>query len=242
MTGPRPRQHQALSRHWLQPCARHRYARHASREGGRARDDLVAHEAARLPQSARGGGSRRARRTRRRRRRGAPAARSDHGGGPTATNAAAFGRGGRNAPAGAAAGARSEIFETYNKIAPAVTLDCEDYGLVFRLAENNQKPMVRLDLDATLLGEQPVFNTIATIKGTEKPNEYVMLSAHFDSWDGSSGATDNGTGTMMAMEAMRILKTGLSAPEAHDPGRSLGERGAGAQRLHARSPRSSRGR
>ena len=33
-----------------------------------------------------------------------------------------------------------------------------------------------------------------------------MLSAHFDSWDGSSGATDNGTGTMMAMEAMRILK------------------------------------
>ena len=99
-----------------------------------------------------------------------------------------------------------EIFETYNTKAPAVTLTCEDYSLLFRLAENNQKPTVRLDLDASLLGEKPAFNTIATIKGIEKPDEYVMLSAHFDSWDGSSGATDNGTGTMMAMEAMRILK------------------------------------
>ncbi|MEP6778996.1 MAG: M28 family peptidase [Gemmatimonadaceae bacterium] len=98
-----------------------------------------------------------------------------------------------------------EVFETYNKIAPAVTLTCEDYSLVYRLAEHKQKPIVRLDLDATLLGEQPVFNTIGMIRGTEKPDEYVMLSAHFDSWDGSSGATDNGTGTMMAMEAMRIL-------------------------------------
>ena len=38
----------------------------------------------------------------------------------------------------------------------------------------------------------PAFNTIAMIKGSEKPDEYVMLSAHFDSWDGSSGATHNG--------------------------------------------------
>ncbi|MBC7894202.1 MAG: M20/M25/M40 family metallo-hydrolase [Cytophagaceae bacterium] len=99
-----------------------------------------------------------------------------------------------------------EVFETYNTTAPAVTLSCEDYSLIYRLAENNQKPMVRLDLDAQLLGEVPAFNTIGTIKGTEKPDEYVMLSAHFDSWDGGSGATDNGTGTLMAMEAMRILK------------------------------------
>ena len=51
------------------------------------------------------------------------------------------------------------------------------------------------------------------IKGTEKPDEYVMLSAHFDSWDGSSGATDNGTGTLMAMEAMRILKQAYPHPK-----------------------------
>lgn len=99
-----------------------------------------------------------------------------------------------------------EIFETYNTVAPAVTLSCEDYALLYRLAENNMKPQLRLDLDAKLLGEVPAFNTIATIRGSEKPDEYVVLSAHFDSWDGASGATDNGTGTLMSMEAMRILK------------------------------------
>ncbi len=139
---------------------------------------------------------------------------SDHGGGAAANNkAAGGGRNGNNPPEGTGGWGTTEIFETYNTIAPAVTLDCEDYGLVFRLAEHNQKPVVRLDLDAQLLGEQPVFNTVAMIKGTEKPNEYVMLSAHFDSWDGSSGATDNGTGTMMAMEAMRILKTVYPHPK-----------------------------
>jgi carboxypeptidase Q len=44
------------------------------------------------------------------------------------------------------------------------------------------------------------------MRGRRLPNEYVMLSAHFDSWDGSSGATDNATGTIVMMEAMRILK------------------------------------
>ncbi|HEY4303710.1 MAG TPA: M20/M25/M40 family metallo-hydrolase [Gemmatimonadaceae bacterium] len=116
-------------------------------------------------------------------------------------------------PLGAGGWGTIEVFETYNTIAPAVTLTCEDYGLVYRLAENRQKPMVRLDLDAQLLGEQPAFNTIATIRGSEKPNEYVMLSAHFDSWDGSSGATDNGTGTLMALEAMRILKQAYPHPK-----------------------------
>jgi hypothetical protein len=106
-----------------------------------------------------------------------------------------------------------EIFETYNTVSPTLSLSCEDYGLVFRLAERGNHPRVRMNLDAELLGEQPVFNTIARIPGTEKPNEYVMLSAHFDSWDGSSGATDNGTGTLMAMEAMRILKLAYPNPK-----------------------------
>ncbi len=134
-------------------------------------------------------------------------------GGPDRGNPFGGGRAGGNAPQGQGGWGVIEVFETYNTIAPAVTLTCEDYGLLFRLAENNQKPVVRLDLDADLLGEQPAFNTIGIIKGTEKPDEYVMLSAHFDSWDGASGATDNGTGTMMAMEAMRILKEAYPHPK-----------------------------
>lgn len=99
-----------------------------------------------------------------------------------------------------------EIFETYNTRAPAIALSCEDFGLLFRLAESGTIPRVRVNLEAALLGEQPVFNTVATIRGVSKPDEYVVLSAHFDSFDGASGATDNGTGTIMIMEAMRILK------------------------------------
>jgi carboxypeptidase Q len=99
-----------------------------------------------------------------------------------------------------------DVFETYNTRAPAIALSCEDYGLVFRTTERNQNARLRLNLDAELLGEQPIFNTIAVIPGSEKPDEYVVMSAHFDSWDGASGATDNGTGTLVMMEAMRILR------------------------------------
>ena len=106
-----------------------------------------------------------------------------------------------------------EVFETYNKNTPTIALSCEDYGLVFRLADRKQGPKLRINLDADLLGEQSVGNVIATIKGSSKPNEYVMLSAHFDSWDAGSGATDNGTGTLVMMEAMRILKKVLPNPQ-----------------------------
>src|SRR5439155_19014682 len=56
------------------------------------------------------------------------------------------------------------------------------------------------------------FNVVGEMKGTQLPNEYVMLSAHFDSWDGGSGATDNGTGTITMLEAMRILKQVYPSP------------------------------
>lgn len=56
-------------------------------------------------------------------------------------------------------------------------------------------------------GPVPTFNTIAEIRGTEKPDEYVIISAHLDSWDGpgSEGCTDNGTGSSVTLEAARIL-------------------------------------
>jgi hypothetical protein len=140
-----------------------------------------------------------------------PGPASAKGGGPPASVAAAndpF-----RTPNGTGGWGVTEIFETYNTVAPAVTLSCEDYGLVFRLAQNHQKPILSLELDGQLLGEQPAFNAVGEIKGSERPNEYVMLSAHFDSWDGGSGATDNGTGTLMALEAMRILKAVYPHPK-----------------------------
>ncbi|MBW3535236.1 MAG: M20/M25/M40 family metallo-hydrolase, partial [Gemmatimonadetes bacterium] len=99
-----------------------------------------------------------------------------------------------------------KIFGAWTERAPTLDLSCEDYGLLFRLAENGQGPVIRVDAVAEHLGEVPVANTIGVIRGSELPDEYVLLSAHFDSWDGASGATDNGTGTITMMEAMRILK------------------------------------
>jgi carboxypeptidase Q len=107
----------------------------------------------------------------------------------------------------------NKIFGSPRQQLPTLDVGCEDYGLLFRLAENNQKPRARLFVDAEFLGERPVFNVIAEMKGVEKPNEYVMLSAHFDSHGGSSGATDNATGTMTMMEAMRILKATYPRPK-----------------------------
>jgi hypothetical protein len=126
-----------------------------------------------------------------------------------------------------------EIFETYDTKAPAIALSCEDYGLVYRLTERGQGPRLRLDLDAELLGERPVFNTVATVRGSTKPDEYVVLSSHFDSWDGSSGATDNGTGTLTMLEAMRILRAAYPHPKrtivaGHWAGEEEGEVGSKA--------------
>jgi carboxypeptidase Q len=107
----------------------------------------------------------------------------------------------------------NKVFGTNIERIPTIDLSCEDYGLVYRLAKNNQGPVVRVNATAEFLGAVPTWNTIAEIKGSEKPNEYVMMSAHFDSWESSSGATDNATGTVTMMEAMRILKAVYPNPK-----------------------------
>lgn len=100
----------------------------------------------------------------------------------------------------------NKIFAAYTTKVPTVDISLEDYGLLYRLTEGGQKPKISVRADSKELGTVPTFNTIAEIRGSEKPEEYVILSAHFDSWDGGTGATDNGTGTLTMMEAMRILK------------------------------------
>ncbi|HEX2532267.1 MAG TPA: M20/M25/M40 family metallo-hydrolase [Chitinophagaceae bacterium] len=100
----------------------------------------------------------------------------------------------------------NKIFGANTRKVPTIDLSLEDYGLLYRLTESGQKPRIAVRAESKELGTMPTFNTLAEIRGTEKPEEYVMLSAHFDSWDGATGATDNGTGTILMMEVMRILK------------------------------------
>jgi hypothetical protein len=127
----------------------------------------------------------------------------------------------------------NKVFTANTQRTPVLDLSCEDYGLLFRLAENRQGPRMRLDADAEFLGERPVFNVIGEIRGTQLPNEYVVLSAHFDSFDSASGATDNGTGTITMMEAMRIIKAAYPNPKrtiivGHWGGEEQGLIGSGA--------------
>ncbi|HMK39177.1 MAG TPA: M28 family peptidase, partial [Bacteroidota bacterium] len=91
------------------------------------------------------------------------------------------------------------VFDTRATKIPAVALSLEDYNLLFRLALNGDDPEVRIEALSRSLDPVPTYNTVATMGGGEKRDEFVMLSAHFDSWDASSGATDNGTGTLVMM-------------------------------------------
>lgn len=100
----------------------------------------------------------------------------------------------------------TKIFSTANKNSVAFDLSCEDYGLLYRLVEHGQAPVLRVNAESQDLGVVPQFNVIAELPGTELPDEYVLLGAHLDSWHAASGATDNGTGTITMLEAMRILK------------------------------------
>lgn len=106
----------------------------------------------------------------------------------------------------------NKIFSATATRVPTVDLSCEDYGLVWRLASRNQGPRLRLHAEAEALPNQPMFNVVAEIPGTELPGEYIVLSAHLDSWHGATGATDNGTGTIMMLEAMRILHEAYPRP------------------------------
>ena len=107
----------------------------------------------------------------------------------------------------------NKIFSSRTKTIPTVDISLEDYGTVYRLAKNGKKPTLRIYAESKDLGVVPTFNTIARIEGTEKPDEYIILSAHFDSWDGGTGATDNGTGSITMMEIARILKKHYPNPK-----------------------------
>ncbi|MBW8873762.1 MAG: M20/M25/M40 family metallo-hydrolase [Acidobacteria bacterium] len=90
---------------------------------------------------------------------------------------------------------------------PAVVMAAEHYNELVRLLENDEKVQLELDVAARYHDDDPqAYNTVAEIPGTDKKDEIVMAGAHLDSWHAGTGATDNGAGCMVVMEAARILK------------------------------------
>jgi carboxypeptidase Q len=88
---------------------------------------------------------------------------------------------------------------------PTAFVTGEGYRMIFRLLKHGP---VRVELEMTnSFGQKPmdVYNTVAEIRGSEKPNEVVIVGGHLDSWDLGTGSTDNGTGSIAVLEAARTL-------------------------------------
>ena len=93
------------------------------------------------------------------------------------------------------------------KAVPTVVLRNEDFGRISRLVADNRPVEIELDIVNTSYPEgKTAYNAVAEIPGSDKAQEVVMLGAHLDSWHAATGATDNGIGSAVMMEAARILK------------------------------------
>jgi carboxypeptidase Q len=90
---------------------------------------------------------------------------------------------------------------------PQLTMAVEHWNRIARLLQQKKDVTLELNVTNTFYDDDPMqYNTIAEIPGTDKKDEVVMLGAHLDSWHAGTGATDNGAGTIVMMEAVRILK------------------------------------
>ncbi len=95
---------------------------------------------------------------------------------------------------------------SFSSDVPLAFLTHENYSLVYRLMQSGPVTM-KFNLQDTL-SDKPVSAsiTVAEIKGSEHPEERVIIGGHLDSWDLGQGALDNGTGAMATLEAARTLK------------------------------------
>jgi carboxypeptidase Q len=94
---------------------------------------------------------------------------------------------------------------------PVAEIGMEDAKLIQR--ELEQGPVtLQFTLENKVSGETKVNNVIAEIKGSERPDEWILVGAHLDSWDFGTGAQDNGTGTVSVIEVARAFATLGKAP------------------------------
>ncbi len=109
-----------------------------------------------------------------------------------------------------------------NEPLPLVYLVHDHYAMLYRLATRKDAPAPKVEVEIqskTIPGPIAVYNTVGEIKGSEKPDEFVVIGAHLDSWDLGQGTTDNGTGSTVVLEAARTL--GKLAKEGIRPKRTI---------------------
>ena len=90
---------------------------------------------------------------------------------------------------------------------PVAALTVEDAGRLHRMARRGTPLRLRLKMEAHTLPDAPSRNVLAEIRGSEHPEQIVVMGGHTDSWDVGTGAMDDAGGVVAAWEALRILKT-----------------------------------
>ena len=89
---------------------------------------------------------------------------------------------------------------------PAAAIPAEDAERMQRLADRGVRIRVRLQMEAHLEPDAESFNVVGEIRGSEWPDEVVLVGGHFDSWDVGTGASDDGVGCVVTWEAARLMK------------------------------------
>jgi carboxypeptidase Q len=89
---------------------------------------------------------------------------------------------------------------------PGASITPEDAMMLHRLQDRGETPVIRLTMGAKTLPDKPSRNVIAEIRGSERPDEIVVLGGHIDSWDVGTGAMDDAGGCVAAWEALRLLR------------------------------------
>jgi carboxypeptidase Q len=96
---------------------------------------------------------------------------------------------------------------------PCAALTAEDALLVHRLIALGERPRIHLTLESEMLPEVESANVVGEIRGSEWPEEIVIIGGHLDSWDLGTGAIDNASGVAMVMETMRLIRECGVAPK-----------------------------
>ncbi|MGA7306015.1 MAG: M28 family peptidase [Rhodothermales bacterium] len=114
-----------------------------------------------------------------------------------------------------------DLDESY--VVPQVTINSEDYNRLYRMVSNDVPVKVELNLQTKFYTDDPMeYNVVAEIPGTDPKigDQVVMIGGHYDSWHAGTGATDNGAGSAVMMEVMRVLKN-VYGELGHGPRRTI---------------------
>ena len=89
---------------------------------------------------------------------------------------------------------------------PHFAISMEDAAMIHRIRNRGERVVVKVEMSAATLPDSPSKNVIGEIRGSEKPDEIIVMGGHTDSWDVGTGAMDDAGGVIIAWEAVRLMK------------------------------------